>query len=300
MIGRNLLVFGTLFFIFFVFFAAIALITPTPVLADVNDTVTIDVNVTAAAAIVVVPDILNWTTVSTGQAGGVKYLTVKNAGSINVSDVYAYIDTLITEGARPYGSGDPKDFSAGGVITLKNETDSAYYFAGRIEWNWTQDIPNHNWTAVDVVDAVAWGYFRNTSNDYVWVLGNGTAGRCNETNTQFSVETDVDIGTAGTREPDNTISISASSNDPEHWGYGSMTSGPLAGHCIAAYYDCTKIFIYNFDKRTNFTDCTNAEYLFAGNLTPGSTFIIEADAWVPNGYPAGFLNQTVLTVYASS
>jgi hypothetical protein len=63
---------------------------------------------------------------------------------------------------------------------------------------------------------------------------------------------------------------------------------------------CDKIFIYNFDKRSNFTDCTSADYLFAGNLTPGNTFIIRTDAWVPNGYPAGWLNQTILTVYASS
>jgi hypothetical protein len=27
---------------------------------------------------------------------------------------------------------------------------------------------------------------------------------------------------------------------------------------------------------------------------------LSLDAWVPNGYPAGFLNQTVLTIYATS
>ncbi|MFH1473658.1 MAG: hypothetical protein ABIE55_02070 [Candidatus Aenigmatarchaeota archaeon] len=296
----NLLVFGSVFLIFLVFFAAITLISTTLVLAAANDTVTIDVNVTEAAAIVVIPDTLNWTSVATGQVGGIKNLTVKNAGSINVTQIYAYIDTLVTEIARPYGSSDPLDFSAGGVITLRNETDTKYYFAGRIEWNWTQDIPNHDWSALTTSDATAWGYFRNTSSDYVWVLGNGTAGRCNETNTQFSVETDVDIGTTGTRTPTNTISITASSNDPNNWGYGSMITGPLTGHCVAVTTNCDKIFIYNFDRRSNFTDCANTDYLFAGNLTPGSTFITRVDAWVPNGYPAGFLNQTTLTVYASS
>jgi hypothetical protein len=303
MVGRNLLVFGILFFVFLVFFVAIALITPTPVLADVNDTVTIDVNVTEAAAIIVVPETLNWTSVSTGQAGGIKYLTVKNAGSINVSQVYTYIDTLTTENSRPYGSSDPKDFSAGGVITLRNETDTKYYFAGRIEWNWTQEIPNHDWTAVDDADAVAWGYFRNTSSDYVWVLGNGTDGYCNNTNTEFALEYDVDLGTAATREPEGPYSRDGGD---ANWSYFSIddASSPLNGHCVAAWWDCSKVYIYHYDMRTtapyDFDTSNNAAYLQYANLTSGNTIILEADAWVPNGYPAGFLNQTVLTVYASS
>jgi hypothetical protein len=261
------------------------------------------VNVTEAAAIVVVPETLNWTGVATGQPGGIKYLTVKNAGSLNVSQIYAYMNTLTTENSRPYGSSDPKDFSAGGVITLKNETDTKHYFAGRIEWNWTQDIPNHNWTAVDDTDAVAWGYFRNTSSDYVWVLGNGTDGYCNNTNAEFAVEYDVDIGTVATREPEGPYSRDGGDAD---WGYFSINdaSSPLDGSCVAASWDCSKIYIYHYDMRTtspyDFDTCNNAEYLQEANLTSGNTFTIEVDAWVSLGYPAGYLNQTVLTVYASS
>ena len=287
----------------FVLFAQ--LLSITPVLADANDTVTIDVNVTEAAAIIVLPETLNWTSVATGTAGEVKYLTVKNAGSINVSNIYAYIDTLTTESARPYGSGDPKDFSAGGVITLKNETDTEHYFAGRIEWNWTQDIPNHNWVNVDDADAIAWGYFRNTSSDYVWVLGNGTDGRCNETGAEFALEYDVDLGTAATREPEGPYTLDGGDGDAD-WGYFSITdaSSPLDGHCVAAYWDCTKVYIYHYDMRTTapyaFNTCNNAAHLQQANLTTGDTITLEVDAWVSLGYPAGFLNQTTLTVYASS
>jgi hypothetical protein len=279
------------------------LISITPVLADANDTVTIDVNVTEAASIVVIPDTLNWTNAATGQPGGVKYLTVKNAGSLNVSQIYAYIDTLITESARPYGSGNPLAFSAGGVITLKNETDSTYYFAGRIEWNWTQDIPNHNWVKVDNADARAWGYFRNTSSDYVWVLGNGTEGLCNETGAQFALEYDVDLGTAATREPEGPYSRDAGD---ANWSYFSINdaSSPLDGYCVAAWWDCTKIYIYHYDMRTtapyDFDTCNNAAYLHYANLTSGNTITLEADAWVSLGYPAGWLNQTTLTVHAWS
>jgi len=268
--------------------------------ADANDTVTIDVNVTQAASITVWPETLNWTTVNTGQAGGIKYLTIKNAGSVNVSQIYAYLDTLTTENSRPYGSDDPTDFSAGGVITLRNETDTGFFFGGRIEWNWTQDIPNHDWSAV--TSPIAWGYFRNTSNDYVWVLGNGTDGLCNNTGAEFAIEDDVDLGTTTTRTPDDT-SITRDGGDSS-WGYFSIdrATSPLDGSCVAAYYDCSKIYIYHYDKRTNpnFATCGNSAYLQEANLTSGNTIILDVDAWVPNGYPAGYLNTTTLTVYASS
>jgi hypothetical protein len=267
-------------------------------LADANDTVAIDVNVTQTASIMVVPETLNWTSVATGSAGGLKYLTVKNTGSLNVSQIYSYVDTLVTEPVRPYGISDPKSYSAGGVVTLKNESAAGYSFAGRLEWNWTQDIPNHVWTAV--TSAKSWGYFRNTSNDYVWVLGNGTAGRCNETGAQFSVETDVDLGSAATRTPDNTAPLTTSAGDPANWGYGALASGPLSGYCVAASTDCSKVYIYKYDMRSAFGGCTNAAYLQTANLIPGNTITLSLDAWVPNGYPGGFLNQTVLTVYATS
>jgi hypothetical protein len=278
------------------------LISITPVLADSNDTVTIDVNVTEAASIVVVPETLNWSNAVTGQAGGIQNLTIKNAGSLNVSQIHAYIDTLTTENARPYGSSEPTDFSAGGVIVLKNETDSTYLFAGRIEWNWTQDIPNHDWSALTTSDPTSWGYFRNTSSDYVWVVGNGTDGRCNESSAQFALETEVDIGTIGTRTP-TLASITRDTGDAD-WGYFSVGQAPLNGACVAVSTDCTKIYIYKYDMRGTdpyaFNNCGNAAYVQAVNLTPGYTITLQTDAWIPNGYPAGFLNTTTLTVYATS
>jgi hypothetical protein len=245
------------------------------------------------------PETLNWTGVSTGQAGGLRQLNIKNAGSINVSQIYAYIDTLESEPSRPYGSADPTEFSAGGTIALENETDSQYYFAGRIEWNWTQDIPNNDWSAVTT--PVAWGYFRNTSNDYVWVLGNGTD-NCSSSDAEFAIEYDVDLGTTATRLPIAT-GINNDGGDG-NWSFFSVSDAgsPLNTYCVAAYYDCTKIYIYHYDKRTSpsFTTCANSGYLQEASLTPGYTIILDVDAWVPNGYPAGDLNTTVLTVYASS
>ena len=296
---KNTLLFLTVLSIFFVFFVISTVITSIPVFADANDTVTVDVNVTQAAAITVVPESLNWTGIGTGQAGGGEYLNIKNSGSINVSEIYAYVDTLESEPSRPYGSSDPLDFSAGGVITLKNETDSEFFFAGRIEWNWTQDIPNHDWSAVDDVDAVSWGYLRNASNDYVWVLGNGTDGLCNNTNAQFAIEDQVDLGTTATRTPVGPYALEGGDDE---WGYFYVDAAPIDGYCVAASYDCTKIYIYHYDQRTspNFATCSGSSYLQEANLTPGYTIVLEVDAWVPNGYPSGYLNTSTLTVYASS
>ena len=304
---QKLLFFGVLFLAFLVFLVATTLITPIPALADANATVLIDVNVTETASITVIPSELNWTGVGTGQVGGAENLTIKNAGSLNVTFIHGYVDTLDGEPLRPYGSGDPTDFSAGGVITIRNETNETYYFAGRIEWNWTEDIPNHDWQYV--ISPVAWGYFRNTSNDYVWALGNGTPPAadptgiyCNNTDAEFAIEDQVDIGTQGSRTPEDA-SITATTADAEYAYFEvDRTGSPLIDHCVAAYYDCSKVYIYKYDQRTspNFAGCGNSDYLQQANLTPGDTIQIRVDAWVPNGYPAGYLNTTTLTIYATS
>jgi len=289
---KGKLIWVGLFLVFLAFFAVSTLVFAA------EDYVTIDVNITETSSIIVVPDTLNWTSTNTGQEGGVKYLTIKNAGSLNVTDINAYVDTLVTESIRPYGSGDPKSYSAGGVLTLRNETDTDFYFAGRIEWNWTQDIPNHDWS--NVTSPVAWGYFRNTSYDYVWVLGNGSNGNCNDTDAQFAISDLIDLGTTPTRAPDDN-NIGNPDNQDENYGYFSVSraTAPLYHYCVAAYWDCTKIFIYHFDQRTGFNLCVNSEYLQEDDLAPGYTIILEVNPFIPNGIPSGFLNTTTLTVVAT-
>jgi len=262
-----------------------------------SNTTYIDVNVSTFSQITLYPDYLNWTNVVAGTGGGHKNITVKNTGSVNVTNIYAWVDTLEDETERPYGSSNSSKYAAGGVLTIMNETEQKYFYLGRIEWNWTQDIPSHDWSAV--TSPIAWGYFRNMSDDYVWVLGNGTGGRCNESNAQFSYETDIDLGTSSTRKPDNTFTLTTITTAPKEWAYADIDTGTgtLLGHCIAAFYDCSKIFIYNFDRRSNFTDC--GEYLYDDQLAPGKTFILRVDAWVPRGIPAGNLTRATLTIEAT-
>jgi hypothetical protein len=84
---------------------------------------------------------------------------------------------------------------------------------------------------------------------------------------------------------------------PKEWAYAQITSGTLADHCIAAFWNCQKVFIYKFDKRSNFTDC--GKYLYNDWLTPGGTIILRADAWIPRGIPAGNLTRATLTIEAT-
>ncbi len=294
--NQNLLVFG-IFVVFIVILVSVAI-----TIADTSDTVALDVNVTETASISIIPTYLNWTQVATGTVGGYRNLTIKNAGSLNVSNLSAYLDTITDEPSRPYQSGDPSAFAAGGVITMSNDTTN-YYFVGRLEWNWTEEISDHDWSAVS--SPVSWGYHRNTSKDYVWVLGNGTppvgdpSGIYCNNSAQFAIETDEDLGTTATRTPINAISLTTSTGSSD-WAYGAVTAGTLSGHCVAANVNCDKIYIIKYDRTANFTDCTNTEYFYNGNLTPGNTFTIRVDAWVPNGIPSGNMSQATLTIYAIS
>ena len=287
----------TINIILIIILLSLLIFTPTSLIVlAASNTTYIDVNVSTFSQITLNPDYLNWTNIVAGTGGGHKNITVKNTGSVNVSAIYGWVDTLEDETTRPYGSSNPASYAAGGVLTIMNESEQKYFYLGRIEWNWTQDIPSHDWSALTTSTPISWGYFRNMSNDYVWVLGYGSNNNCSTTNSQFSYETDIDLGTSATRKPDNTFTLLTATNNA-NWSYAQITSGTLAGHCIAAFYDCQKVFIYNFDRRSNFTDC--GEYLYDDQLAPGKTFILRVDAWVPRGIPAGNLTRATLTIEAT-
>jgi hypothetical protein len=259
----------------------------------VSDTVTVDVNVASVAQISVIPDVLSWSNINPGSAGTIQFLNIKNTGSVNLTNIYAYVDTLEDEATRPYGFDDPLKYAAGGVIVFKNETYDKFFFAGRLEWNWTEDVGNDDLSAI--TSPVAWGFFKNTSYEYYWALGNGTGGYCNNTGAEFAISDYPDNGTVTTRTPSDTDITFQQGVD---WGYFSINraSSPLYGSCVAAYYDCSKIYIYKYDKRSGFGSCANSAYIQAPNLVPGETHTLTVNVYIPLGIPAGNLNTAIFTV----
>ena len=264
--------------------------------------VTVNISIGAVAEITVIPSAINWTDVNPGHTGGVQYLDVKNTGSLNVSEIYAFVDTLTDEVNRPYDSDNASDYAAGGIITLLNQSgyDSGadyYFFAGRIEWNWTDDVSNKNMSNFD--SPVAWGFYRNTSYEFFWGVGNGTGSLCNNSGTQFGIDDDIDVGTEDTRTPEIT-DISYDGGDADY-GYFSISraNSPLNKYCVAVSTDCTKTYIYKYDKRSGFDTCSNAEYLRVNNLQPGKVERIRIDVYLPYGTPNGIMNQSSLTFHAT-
>ncbi|MCS7106086.1 MAG: hypothetical protein NZ942_02105, partial [Candidatus Aenigmarchaeota archaeon] len=112
------------------------------------------------------------------------------------------------------------------------------------------------------------------------------------------LESEPDRGEPSTREPN----VGGNPNNAfRDWAVYTFTTGPLAGHCVALYRDCTKLYIYEYDKRTNpnFGVCGGTSFLRTQHLTPGSEFSVSLDVWAPKGIPAGWLASSWLTIEGS-
>ncbi len=172
------------------------------------------------------------------------------------------------------------------------------YFNGRIEWNWTTTISNIDLSNLD--DPVAWGFFKNTSTEYVWAIGNGTGGLCNNSGAQFGIDDDIDDGTQSTRTPEIT-NFDTPDNLGANWSVFSIdrTGSPLEGHCVAVHTSCTKIYIYKYDYRSEFPDCNIRGYIEDVMTPSGESEILTLDAYIPKGIPDGNMSSSVLTVFTS-
>ena len=283
------------------------LLVPPLAFAAPNDTVTVNVTILAISRIEVNPDTIHWVNVEPGaSSGSPQFLDIKNTGSMNVSQIYAYADTITDESQRPYGIDNSTYYAAGGLIVFKNSTFANFSFAGRLEWNWTSNISNL--VRAGVTSPVSYGFFKNTSSEYVWLVGNGTPAEgdpetgifCNDTNAQFAISDIADNGTVSTRTPVAT-SITRNAGD-ENYGYFSdnRASSPLFRNCIAISADCTKIYIYRYDKRSGFTGCLNSRYIQEDNFAPSDpAHQLTMDIYAPYGIPDGMLNVSTFTVMAT-
>jgi hypothetical protein len=181
------------------------------------------------------------------------------------------------------------------------------FWAGRIEWNSTEDISNMvkiGTGEIGVYTPTAWGFLRNASNEYNWLVGNGTptvggnARLCNRTDSQFAIEDDIDNGTAASRTPTRTdITNDGASGNFAYFSIGGSRPA-LGNHCVAVSADCSKIYVYKYDRRSGFSTCLNSNYLQQFSLQPGEVHTMNISVWMPFGIPAtnGSLNQSTLTI----
>lgn len=257
----------------------------------------VSVQISQITKITVLPASLSWTLLPK-EEGETKWLEIKNTGSTNITFVYAYVDTLEKETSNPVGSGSAQAYAAGGVLVIrKNVSGEKFYYAGRLEWNTSKPTDAGN---TKCANAKAWGYYRNVTGDYLWCLVNASDGTCNSTSAEIYIENDTDKGTASTRDPDIGGSFTHAFKD---WGIYNFSSGPLAGHCVAAYWDCSKIYVYRYDSRTdpNFAACDLTAIEQSLNtsaiLFPSNSFLIDVNVWVPE-IPYGWMKSSLLTIEA--
>ncbi|MEM7825368.1 MAG: hypothetical protein QW412_00730 [Candidatus Aenigmatarchaeota archaeon] len=258
--------------------------------SETSNQTNVTVEVKGVCQITVAPTNHTWFSVTPGTEGNVKTLNIINSGSKNLTNIYAYVDTIEKEVSNPIPLGVPSAYASGGVLVLK--TTGNFFYVGRLEWNVTKPVGAGG---TNCQNAATWGWYRNaTVGNYLWCMVNSSDGTCNGTNAAIYIETDPDNGEQNTREPDNGGSISPK----ENWGLYNFLTGPLSGHCVAIYKDCTKMYIYKYDKRTDpsFGDCTGTSYIRETTLTPSSEFSVDLNVWVPEGIPAGWLASSWLTI----
>jgi hypothetical protein len=192
-------------------------------------------------------------------------------------------------------------YAAGGLLSIINQTgrdiNEKFYFIGRLEWNWTDDISNKDLS--NLTSYAAFGFFKNISYEYVWAVQSGSDSECNDSGTELALEDDIDIGTKATRTP-FTGNIHLDVYGPGYSYFSvSRASSPLDGYCVAVNSTCNKIYIYKYDKRAGFSSCANSRYLRDSNLIPGGIERLTLDVFAPRGLPDGTLKQATLTFVAS-
>jgi hypothetical protein len=289
---------------------------PRPTVGYASDNSTLYVNIEQISEITVYPPSLSWS-LPPCRASTPKLLDVRNTGSLNVSDIHAYVSTLDNETIRPYGQDNASWYTANSLITIRNETNASIYFAGRLEWNWTEDISYKDLTELgsgactSAGHNCSWGFVRNTSYEYLWAISNGTdpseTGLCNFTDTQLALENDTDTGASdgSTRTPCKT-GITNNGADASYSYFSINREGHLLeGSCVAISAACDKIYIYKYDMRSNsgttdFDTCSNARYVQVGNLVPRAEHTLTLDAYAHYGIPDGTMGTGIIYIEAKA
>ena len=280
-----------------------------------TDTVTINVNVSLSSAIEVDPSTATFNLVTPGVDTWPDSLgfTITNVGSTNFTTMYASMNTHSTETNNPVDDGIASLYYAGGFVVLMNQTmldasSSAWKFVGRQEWNLTSKpapfVPDS--------ETQSYGFFGNNSKQYFWDLQNGTntseyvgtAGDvhyCNETGAEIRIKLYPINGSDSSYQLGSGVVTMGLDSAQNGWGiFNAETSGPLAGYCVASNWNCTHIYIYQWNQDSPFDQCDAEWYLWNnGVFETNDQWTFNMTVWVPKGIPAGDTSASTMTITAT-
>jgi hypothetical protein len=286
-----------------VFIVSLTFMAPITSGASTNDTVTVDVSIQGVGQIVVTPTSVSWSNLEPGSIGSIINLTIENAGSNNLSEIYVSVNTWDIETSNPLGTGNPAVYAASGFMLIQNESSSndKYYYAGRLEWNLSDILSNEILSLGSGTENFSHGWYRNLTNKYLWKLENGSAGYCNNTGTSFVLKKSPENSTTENRDITTDSESCTFDSAGVNWSTHTCSDAdnPLTGHCIAAYKDCDRVYLYRYDYSSEFPTCSDREYLTNVTLTPSDTTKARVFASIPSGTPQGSTAQAVLTIYAT-
>ncbi|MCK5333973.1 MAG: hypothetical protein KAJ24_05645, partial [Candidatus Aenigmarchaeota archaeon] len=258
---------------------AIALIaSPKIDAATDTDDFNITVNVSVVTQVTVLPTSLSWTALAPGTNGNIQNVSLSNTGTVNLSSFYASPNTITMEATNPLETGDPAAYAATGFMIVANETaDSPYFHLGRLEWNLSKALAGEIFPTLEPNWSHGW-YRNSTGNEYLWLLMNGTDGTCNASSgVTFQIKTAPENSTNLKRDhtTEKTNDVCGGSytgpSSEESWGVFTCgdTANPLNKYYVATYYDCSKIYIYYYDRTTTFPGSTNVPFLWNETVVPG-------------------------------
>lgn len=290
----------TLVLLVFALVLAISIFRMQPVLsATTDDNITVNVTISESAQLTVLPTSITWT--QDPNTNGITYnVTIKNTGSVNLSQIYVSSNTTGDETTNPIPAGVASGYSASGFIFIKNSTATAPYHVGRQEWNMSGVLSGETLNLAGTTEKWGHGWYKNVSSgNYLWKVENGTDGYCNDTDTIFKIKTLQENSTTQQRDLSSDLATESFGTAGVNWATFTFSDGPLSGYCVATYKDCDRIFIYKYDQSSAYPTCSAVRYLRAGVLVPGD----EANAWVfasvPQGTPAGETALSVLIFVAT-
>jgi hypothetical protein len=271
------------------------------------DEVIIGINISQVVSIDVSPNTVSWIGLNVGETGDPEYFTVTNVGSVNITSLRA---NITNDDTNPYGTGTALNYNAGEFI-LFNQTDTAFYYVNKKNWNET--VPGEVTGPTDWTEGADTGYFgiirtawdNDVGQDYYFFTNRtGDSGDCHTGSGELYIG----------KEPKNvtdqgSVDFSSSANFDtvtlDTSGIGNVSSGDFEFYCVAVTSDCSTVTLFKWNTDLETSGGCNNEINFYdesshGKLKPGNYTWFWLEPKIPNGVPDGDVAQGTLTIIATA